>query len=450
MFLLFVFFYSSSWANTLAFFYTLKRYVAPIENKAFIECSFFVPGNVLSYVGNTQDGYQANILVSIEVLNNTNNRVYSYAYVLKSPLYYSENEALKDFSDLIKIPINEDSLYFKVNAFDVNDSTVYFEDELPILGLDPNAVQLSDIALISSIKEGNIENIYFKSGYIMQPKFLNYYPTEISNIGFYIEAYMPNQKEHFIKYFITDENNVLIGKYAAHKKLLNDTRDALYAEFNIKTLPSGNYYVYAELRDANNKKIDRKRMFFQRNNKETENLDQLDYHELEVVKNNFAKKYDDRNIRHHLEAVSVIASVTEKEDITTALNSSNLEFMQNQFYSFWKQRNKKNPEAAWKAFIPILKHVENTYNTAFLEGYKTDRGYVYLKYGKPLEVISRKHSNYGNIELWRYNNINGIGNIHFLFISNEQSKDDFQLVTSNLKGERIDMNWEKIIKQTIF
>ena len=68
--------------------------------------------------------------------------------------------------------------------------------------------------------------------------------------------------------------------------------DALYSEFDISALPSGNYYVYAELRNEDNALIDRKRMYFQRlNNTEESKLDNVDYYELDVIKNNFGGMY---------------------------------------------------------------------------------------------------------------------------------------------------------------
>ena len=285
----------------------------------------------------------------------------------------------------------------------------------------------------------------------MLPKFINYYPSEISKLAFYVEAY---QKENIgkgiFKYFISDENNVVIEKYSNFKKTNASKFDALYTEIDISRLPSGNYYLYVELRDSANQILDRKRMYFQRYNNAEEETDNLDYYELNVIKSNFAKKYDLRNITHHLKALRPIADDFEIAAIEGAIKSQKLEILQNYFYSFWSKRDAKNPEERWREYAELLQYVEQEFGNSMIEGHETSRGRVYLQYGKPMERIERNTSQYGEIEIWGVEQIDKQGNVEFLFVGSQLFDDEFQLVHSSLNGEIFNKEWSQILKSNNF
>ena len=441
-----------SQASTLDFYFTLKRYFEPSSAQNFVELAYLIPGNVPKYKELGSNQFQSEILIVVNVHNKRNEMIFNHAYKIKSPVYPENPESLSNLSDVLNIPVSEDSVTFIIQALDLNDSTMYFAENMDLNILEVKNEVLSDISLIGKRAEGSPEDLFFKNGFIMVPKFINYYPTEINKLSFYVETYQkePGTKTLF-RYFITDENNVVLDKYSNYKKSNTESFDALFTEMDITALPSGNYYVYVELKDNNNKLLDRKRIFFQRLNKTAEEeQDNVDYYELKVIKDNFAKKYDSRNIIHHLKALRPISDDFEIAALTGAINAKNLEIMQNYFYSFWSKRDSKNPEERWNEYAEKLQFVDKEFGNSLIEGHETSRGRVYLQYGAPFERIERGNTQYGAIEIWRYEQINKQGNVEFLFLENQLYDDEFQLVHSSLNTEVFNREWAQILQSNNF
>ncbi len=439
-------------AKSLDFYFTVKRYLEPNTQQDYVELAYLIPGNIPYYKEQTPNQFQARVLLVVDLVNSAQETVFNHSYIIESPIYMDNPERLSNLSDVLNIQLPSDSLDIQIQVLDLHDSTAYFTDRIALNLLPQKSELLSDVSLISSKKEGRAGDLFFKGGHLFVPKFINYFPTEVTRLGFYVEAYQREEiKKCLIKYFISDENNVVIEKYSNYKKLNEESFDALYTEFDISALPSGNYYIYAELKDETNTLLDRKRMYFQRMNQLDESeLDNVDYYELNVIKNNFAKKYDLRNISHHMKALKPIADEFEKAAIDGVIKSQELDLIHNYFYSFWSKRDYKSPKERWIEYAEKLQFVDQEFGNSLIEGHETSRGRVYLQYGKPLERIERNTASYGYIEIWRYDRIDGQGNIEFLFIENNIFDDEFQLVHSNLNNEIFSREWSQILKSNNF
>ena len=437
----------SVFADNLDVFTTVKRYYDVKQEKQYIELAYLIPGNVVAYktAPDTKD-YQAKVLVAIQLINETNEEVFKHVYVLNSPQYKENTQTLVNLSDVVNIPFVQDSLELSMQFLDLNDSTNYFTDNIEIDKLIENTAFLSDISLLSDVKDATENSVFVKNEKELTPKFINYYPTEVSTLQFYAEAYHSADKSYFVRYYIANENNKVIEKYANFKKLSSNKNDAILSGFDITTLPSGNYYIYAELRNDKNEVIDRKRMFFQRYNKLKEDLDVVEDRGLGVIENNFAKKYDLRNITHHLNALKPIADKFEEAAINGAIDSKDLALMQNYFYSFWSKRDSKNPQDRWMEYANLVQFADEEFGNTMIEGNKTSRGITYLKYGKPTERLERNTRDYGRIEVWTYEFLEGQGNVKFMFVENPLAQNEFPLVHSTLKNQMFDKEWDRIIK----
>jgi len=441
-------------ANTLDLYFTVKRFFEPEKNQNFVEFAYLIPGNMVKYNEIEGNKYQAKLLIKLDISNKNKSIIHNHTYILESPIYNENPLALTNLSDLVNLPLNEDSVQLLIQVLDLNDSTSYFTEQIDLTYPQANSdyAFLSDISIISNKQEGNEGDLFFKHGQVFVPKFINYYPPEVNTLGFYLEAYKPTEeKDYIIKYFISDENNLIIDKYANIKKVNQPKIDMLYAEFDITTLPTGNFYIYAELRNKANELVDRKRMYFQRYNKlEKKEQDKVDYYELDVINNNFARKYDLASIRHHLNALAPLAEEFESSAIQGAINSNDLTTMQNYFFSFWSKRDSKNPEERWMDYVKKLQYVDGEFGNTMIEGYQSSRGRVYLEYGKPDQRLERTVNNIGRIELWTYEQIDQQRNVQFLFIEYDLNEDTYPLVHSNLSGELYSSDWAQYLKTNNF
>lgn len=438
-------------AQKLDVFLTVNRFYQPDTKEHYVEISYLVPAAAVKYAINKNNKHQAKLKVSF-LLENKKDFKSSKSYMLQSPEYNSILDINANLTDLIRLNVPEnDTTNLIVKLEDVNDST-RFSNELEIYIPKTKEAFLSDIMLINNVENKEKNNAFSRNGMLVVPKFLNYYPTEIEEIKFYNEFYQADKKEDYLlSYLLTNEAGLYVDGYAAHKKIVNKKYEVIIAGFNISKLPSGNYYLFIELKNSKNEIIERKRTFFQRNNQNKTVVENVNakQNELRVITNNFARKYDLRNIKHHLAALEPIAGYFEAASIEGLKSSDDLEQLQNYFYSFWIQKDKENPEAAWNAYAEKLKYVEKTFTNLNFRGFETDRGRVYLRHGEPYRQNLKRQSSVGEFWLWNYENIDGQANVYFIFVNRSNLSDDFALVHTSLRGGVFNKDWAEYLKDEL-
>lgn len=439
------FFINDVLANTMDVYWAIKRMYQPNQNKHYLELFYLIPGNTLEYKKNSNGKFQSSIIASVEVYN-SDELLNQEKYILNSPEYNTSDGVVINLSDLMRLEVPEDSLHVIFKLIDKNDSLFFYSSVVDITISQNPIAFLSDIILINEIREGDPSSNFYRNGKIITPKFFSYYPSEINKLTFYTEFYQPKQKENYVlKHLITDENNVLIEQYASFKKISNKNFEAVLSSFDISKLPSGNYYLYAELRDSKNTIVERKRISFQRNNKIEVEIDNPN--ELGVIAKNFAKKYDLKSMKYHIEGIIPIADEFEKAAIQGLLKSDDLAQLQNYFYAFWTKRDKTNPESSWMIYAESVQFADKDFGTSTERGALSERGMIYLKYGKPVERVERPNSEIGQYEVWYYEFVEDRSTVYFVFMNTNRITEEFFLVHSNLNNEQFSRFWDLKIKE---
>ena len=101
---------------------------------------------------------------------------------------------------------------------------------------------------------------------------------------------------------------------------------------------------------------------------------------------------------------------------------------------FWKRHD-------LNAFAANMKYVEEHFSSGFKKGPQTDRGRVFLKYGKPDEVVPHPaDEQYPPHEIWFYY---GQGGKQFVF-SDLSGYGKFELVYSSVTGESSNPRWQTL------
>jgi hypothetical protein len=80
------------------------------------------------------------------------------------------------------------------------------------------------------------------------------------------------------------------------------------------------------------------------------------------------------------------------------------------------------------------------------EGWQSDRGRVYIKYGEP-DYILREPSTreYRPYQIWFYDDVEG--GVRFLFMD-ESGFGDYKMVSSTMRGEIYDANYDELLINT--
>ncbi len=121
---------------------------------------------------------------------------------------------------------------------------------------------------------------------------------------------------------------------------------------------------------------------------------------------------------------------------------STLEGKRKFLYGFWKTRDTNPATALNEAYLDYMNKVQKcNENFSYMgrEGWKSDRGRVYLVYGEPSEIERfPNEQNTKPYEIWHYNEIQG--GVIFVF-ADLTGFSRYTLVHSTMRGEVSDQNW---------
>ncbi len=108
----------------------------------------------------------------------------------------------------------------------------------------------------------------------------------------------------------------------------------------------------------------------------------------------------------------------------------------------WRRR----PPGARELYMARVAYVNQNFGMMGREGYRTDRGRIYIVYGSPDDI--ERHPNESDTkpyEIWTYNSIQG--GVEFDFVQKVQGS-DYELVNSTVRSELHDDNWMQQAQQS--
>jgi GWxTD domain-containing protein len=200
-----------------------------------------------------------------------------------------------------------------------------------------------------------------------------------------------------------------------------------------------------EARNKKNEVLVSNQIFFQRYNPSAEfsltNLLTLN------TQNTFAGRITNKDtLELYIDYLTPISTNTERLYIDKQLQGADVEELQKFFLNFWLERDKMNPELVWDEYLVLVNQVNNSFKAVAKDGYKTDRGRVYLRYGQP-NVISEQYFEPAAYpyEIWHYYQLDEQRDKKFVFYTHDLVTNDFQLIHSNAVGELNNYRWETVI-----
>ncbi len=440
---------SQSWAKSLEVYFHQGAFYSP-GNGTYIETYLAINGKSIHYVKNKNNNYQGSI--EITLLFNRDTVIEQFdKYIITSPEVKDTNNIDFNIIDLKRKQLRKGTYEIMVKIVDVNNpSNKATISEPVILDHDKKKVQLSDIQLVESYKKTEVQNILSKSGYDLVPFVTNFYPNNSNKLIFYAEVYntpsVLNGNEFLVTASIRKKSNGNIaGGFSLFFKQEAQPVNPMFSEFDISTLPSGNYYLVIEVKNKNNELLIRKSQFFQRSNqKVAANMDKIDD---ATVQNSFVANFTEDQIRYCLEVLEPIASGAEFKLINKYLEEGDPEMMKRYFLNFWIKRNPSEPYQEWVEYGKAVEAVNQSFSTRIYQGYETDRGRVYLSNGPPDRILKEdKSPNSIPYQIWHYYAMkDGQRDIKFVFANQDLVSNNYHLIHSNAIGEVKDPRWKNII-----
>ena len=311
---------------------------------------------------------------------------------------------------------------------------------------DAVGTALSSIQLASDIQQATGGEPLAKSGLVVRPNPDAFYGGTGAAVRYYAEVYAPPAEadEYTLLAFVTgtEGGSALPGHERRTDRRVRPV-DVVAGQMDVSTLPSGIYYLKLVVLDEANAAAAEQSKRFYVINPDVERP-QATALEMGYEETLFAAMGEEElalNVRH----ARVVATGREEAQISgLETDDQRRRFLT----AFWTARDDDgipNVNQARRTFYERLTLVNDRFNELGIEGFQTDRGRVYLKYGPPTEIDRRPfESDSFPYETWTYDNIPGEGRSLFVFVD-RFSSDRYELLHSDVTGEVSIPNWRSEI-----
>ena len=333
---------------------------------------------------------------------------------------------------------------FILIARDLNDFSRFDSLIIPAL-INPvpeNKLWLSDVELCSNIyQSNNKESIFYKNTFEVIPNPSLIYGLGLPVLYYYAEIYNINTidaDKYVVEWRIYDSfgNVVKSGKKLRMKTAANAIVEA--GTVNLSNLPSGTYrFVLTAIATSKNKGVSSIKRFYIYN----PNITPTDT--FQIAKGyDLTSEYAGMSETELDKEFAMARYIATPEEINRYKQLKGEDAKRKFLADFWVKRDPDKSTPINEMKIEYFKRVEYAnqhFSVGNKEGWKTDRGRVYIMYGPPdeyerhpSEVDSKPY------EIWYYHNIEG--GVEFVFVD-KSGFSDYILVHSTKRNEIRDDNW---------
>ncbi len=317
----------------------------------------------------------------------------------------------------------------------------------------PGKVALSDVELASSIerKPEAKGNAFYKNTLMVIPNPARLFGEKTERLYYYLESYhlitgVPGN-HYSIHYYVEDSNGKMVEQVSPVRLPRTKCYDSKveFGAIGIGSLHSGTYFFHFELSDSAGKVLGSKskKFFVSKLDNKVEKQSMVQDVAFQVLQSEFASM-DGRELDQELKYAGCIFKSAEKKNYKKI---NNLEAKRYFIYTMWKAYD-TNPETILNEFRQeYMKRVwfaNENFTAMKKEGWQTDRGHVYILYGKPNYVET--HPNETGLkpyEVWYYDEIQG--GVLFVF-GDLMGVRDYQLIHSTALGEIKNSNYLQILQ----
>ncbi len=414
------------------------------EGGGILELNLHIVGSTITFDTVGTDSLQARALVQI-LLRQGDRYVLAEKVELKSPVSTRPVHFIQQW----RFAIGEGDYVLDVQVTDAADPANRATWSGPLAcHFGESRISQSDVQLLQAFHPATQAGPFVKNGFFMEPLPFDFYPKNTSRLIFYNEIYHSDRvlDGPFVLTWRVLEllpdgtaKAVMIG----HKKKEPAPVVPVLMQADIGKLPSGKYRLEVEVRSADKELLSQKSVVFRRANPYLDvSRDTLATMPLD---DEFVAALDSAALRYSLKAIAPLVNDHEGELLNTILREGNLDAQRLFLFHYWANRNPNNPRLAYEAFMEVARAVDRKFRSGFGYGFETDRGYVFIKYGAPDDIVTVEDDpDAPPYEIWSYNYLPRTGqtNVKFLFYNPSLAGGDFRLLHSTARGEINNPRWE--------
>lgn len=366
-------------------------------------------------------------------------------YKIRSPL-----DSLKsDFWDIKRynIPPGQYQMVIEISNKNYKEDPVFkMEKDLTIAAAQPR-ISLSDPLFISAY--GKDETLPFeKHGVNYEALAYNLVLPEMNRLSFYVEVNRIDanwNEDFFVKYEIREglpgasDEAILLSS----KKLAATDYIPLFLEMDIKDVVSGNYTLHVTAGDRKLNTLDEKAIAFSVYKPLADIRKATTYNVS--FENSFVQHKTRSELDYALKAIFPQVGNNMTEILNYVITSNDIKSKKYYLYTYWSQIAPESPELVYNQYMEVARAVDIKFQNNVGKGFETDRGYIFMKYGRPNDIIAvEDEPSAPPYEIWVYENVPTTqqSNVKFLFFSPSLSHNNFELLHSTCRGERNNPQWE--------
>ncbi len=372
--------------------------------------------------------------------------------------------------DLRRYYLQPGKVTLRLRLTDLADSNNKFSytDTLTLAPISSTAF-FSSPQLLDTTLNNPVASPFKKNGVQMLPSSANFLDNNRTYLHYYAELYKANEIAKIdyplaVRVTISKKENE--AHYLTFIKTDTISPKAIVpvsGSFNIESLPSGNYYLNISLGNNVHQTVASTTLFFQRMNTRPPKADtaapvaraardtSIENVKVLDLDKTFLSKYNLGEIRAILKMLLPISDYAGTQAINSFLKKPDDLYMRYYIYNYFQNINKRDPAKAWKEYSAKVMEVNKLFKGSGQPGYETERGYMYLRYGPPTDIVTVQNDP-GALpyEVWQYNvltqkNQKEITNAVFLFYKPNQMIGDYKLLHSTVAGELQNPAWRNYL-----
>lgn len=426
-----------------------------LNSKPYLETSLTISGNSVKF-SPVSGGKQASVNISWRILKGAE-LVKSSNYNLMSPTV-TDTLHLPSFIDNQRFSLDNGiydlELVIADNAFP--DKKTTHKQKIIIDIKREKKIYASDIQVLESFSKASTQGALTKNGYDLVPYNINYYPKKQNALKFYFETYnvdsvLGKQSKFLYSYYVESEENLRkVGFLNGYQKQIAQKINPLLAQFDITPLPSGNYNLVIEIKDTANKIQIQKKWFFQRQSDAPQIPDDVANKDIKTIEDFFNSFQSTDSLKQFVECLWPRSTTKEREWQQAEIVKKDPNLLRNYAIDYWKKEagDSLNPLKIWITYYKQVLEANALLKCGKQKGYYTDRGRVYLQYGKPDQrnQVNSEPNTYP-YEIWQYYRIYDkatgrfFTNKKFVFVNAAIADDCYKLIHSDVRGEIYDERW---------
>ena len=402
------------------------------QDGPYVECFLYVMGNSLTGHMNADGQWETEVNVIVSLTREDITEI-NKSFVLVSPV----KDFKADIEYLWRDGINPGTWNVEVSFTDAdNTENILIVNRTKTVSMFAEGPNMSGVYLLSDIKTEGLGETFKRNNMYLHPLPFNILPGNKDVLSAYLELYTLDEgDQYFLGYGVEQPVGDEFKRVMKYEKL--DSKDITPKIISLSTagLPPGKHSLVLQIRSKAKNII----------HEETIAFIKPDLDAIVDIPDDYLDALTHEQAEYAVRAIAPHIHQGDSEKLNELIARGNVEEMREFLYKYWRFFAPANPSTSYHKYMMVADYVNQVYDSGFGYGFETDRGLIYMKYGRPNDVLSVEDDPVAYpYEIWVYHDfpVTNQSNVKFLFYNPDLISNGHQLLHSNARGERYNPSWQ--------